>query len=189
MPGWGVRLITYLPALNRQVDLNKFIYSLGIRHVGERNAKLLTKEFGKNFLKAMTKLAKGDQDIYRKLNDINGIGEKILIDIINFFNGEENINTITKLMEILNIKEYQHLAAPTTLTGKTIVFTGALDHLSRAEAKAQATKLGAHVTNTVSATTDLVVAGAKRGSKLTKTKATELGIKIISEEEWLQQLT
>ena len=189
MPGWGDKSAENLFAnirKSKDVDLPKFIYATGIKHIGESNARVLASEFGtfNNFFKAMQDLKNGRQDIYTRLSNIDGIGDKILHDMINFFDIEENVVTITKLMEILNIKDYQERIRKTSLTGKIIVFTGALDGLSRAEAKACAERLGATVASSVSANTSFVVAGSDAGSKLKKARS--LGIQIIDEIEWVK---
>ena len=171
---------------SKRVPLNKFIYALGINYIGESNAKLLAKEFVSsiNFLNAMEKLAKKDQDIYQKLNNLDGVGDKILVDMINFFDIEQNLNTLKQLMDILIIEDYVSDISRSILTDKIIVFTGSLVSLSRAEAKAQAEKFGAKVTSSVSTSTDFVIAGSDAGSKLTK--AASLGVKILNENEWLE---
>lgn len=191
MAGWGEKSVSNL-FINiekaKNVSLNKFIYSLGIKQIGESNARLLAREFvnATNFLSSMELLVKGDQEIYQRLDNIEGIGDKILIDIINFFDVEENIKTIKELIKILHIKDYDERIVQTILTSKTIVFTGSMLKMSRLEAKAQAEKLGAIVTNHVSASTNLVVAGSEAGSKIKK--AIELGIKVINEDEWVSML-
>ncbi|WP_341758016.1 NAD-dependent DNA ligase LigA [Candidatus Tisiphia endosymbiont of Ditula angustiorana] len=187
MIGWGRRSVENLFAnidKAKNVSLNRFIYSLGIRHIGEQNAKLLAREFQNygNFIEAMESLLKGDQPMYQRLNDLEGIGDKILVDIIDFFDIKENLQIIHQLSKILEIQDYSDQALKTALTGKVVVFTGSLLTLSRAEAKSQAEKLGAKVSSSVSSATALVVAGADAGSKLRKAK--ELGIKIIDEDEW-----
>jgi DNA ligase (NAD+) len=189
MPGWGDKSAENLFAnirKSKNVDLPKFIYAIGIKHIGESNARVLASEFGTfdNFFKAMQDLKSGRQDIYARLSNIDGIGDKILQDMINFFDIEENVVTITKLMEILNIKDYQERIRETSLTGKIIVFTGALDGLSRAEAKASAERLGATVASSISSNTSFVVAGSDAGGKLKK--ARELGVQIIDEVEWVK---
>ncbi|WP_341756244.1 NAD-dependent DNA ligase LigA [Candidatus Tisiphia endosymbiont of Nemotelus nigrinus] len=187
MVGWGrisvENLFTNIDKA-KTVPLNKFIYSLGIRHIGEQTAKLLAREFQNynNFIAAMESLLKGDQLIYQRLNDLEGIGDKILIDIIDFFDIKENLQIIQQLSKILNIQDYNQQTTETVLTGKIVVFTGSLLTLSRAEAKSQAEKLGAKVASSVSSATNLVVAGSDAGSKLKKAK--ELGIKIIDEDQW-----
>ncbi|WP_375330902.1 NAD-dependent DNA ligase LigA [Candidatus Tisiphia endosymbiont of Oplodontha viridula] len=189
MIGWGRRSVENLFAnidKAKNVSLNRFIYSLGIRHIGEQNAKLLAREFQNygNFIEAMESLLKGDQPMYQRLNDLEGIGDKILEDIIDFFDIKENLQIIHQLSKILEIQDYSGQTLKTALTGKVVVFTGSLLTLSRAEAKSQAEKLGAKVSSSVSSATALVVAGSDAGSKLRKAK--ELGIKIIDEDEWLE---
>ncbi|WP_341747972.1 NAD-dependent DNA ligase LigA [Candidatus Tisiphia endosymbiont of Dascillus cervinus] len=189
MVGWGRISVENLFAnieKSKTVPLNKFIYSLGIRHIGEQNAKLLAREFQNygNFIEAMESLLKGDQPMYQRLNDLEGIGDKILVDIIDFFDIKENLQIIHQLSKILEIQDYSDQTTKTALTGKVVVFTGSLLTLSRAEAKSQAEKLGAKVSSSVSSATAVVVAGSDAGSKLKKAK--ELGIKIIDEDEWLE---
>ncbi|WP_341787502.1 NAD-dependent DNA ligase LigA [Rickettsia endosymbiont of Cantharis rufa] len=188
MDGWGKKSVENLfknIEKSKDVSLPRFIHALGIRHIGEQNAKLLAREFGSynNFIAQMELLSKNDPDIYQKLNDLEGIGDKILVDIIDFFDIRENTWLIKKLGEVLNIEEYKETREQSSLTGKIVVFTGSLPTISRAEAKATAEKLGAKVAASVSSNTDLVVAGIDAGSKLKKSK--ELNIKIIDEEEWL----
>lgn len=188
MDGWGKKSVENLfnnIERSKNVRLPRFIYSLGIRHIGEQNAKLLAREFGSysSFITQMELLKEDDSDIYQKLNDLDGVGDKMLVDIINFFDIPENIKLIKNLSEILNIEDYIENKEQSTLTGKIVVFTGSLPTLSRAEAKATAEKLGAKVAASVSSNTDLVIAGEDAGSKLKKAK--ELGVKIIDETEWL----
>ncbi len=188
MDGWGKKSVENLfknIEKSKNVSLPRFIYALGIRHIGEQNAKLLAREFGSyaNFIAQMELLSKNDPDIYQKLNDLEGIGDKILVDIIDFFDIKENTTLIKKLGEVLNIEDYKEIREQSSLTGKIVVFTGSLPTISRAESKATAEKLGAKVAASVSSNTYLVVAGVDAGSKLKKAK--ELNIKIIEEEEWL----
>ncbi|MFP3012595.1 MAG: NAD-dependent DNA ligase LigA [Rickettsia sp.] len=188
MDGWGKKSVENLfknIEKSKNVSLPRFIYALGIRHIGEQNAKLLAREFSSyaNFIAQMELLSKNDPDIYQKLNDLEGIGDKILVDIIDFFDIKENTTLIKKLGEVLNIEDYKETREQSSLTGKIVVFTGSLPTISRAESKATAEKLGAKVAASVSSNTYLVVAGVDAGSKLKKAK--ELNIKIIDEEEWL----
>ena len=187
MPGWGAKSVQKLfenIKEARKINLPRFIYALGIRHIGDSNAKILARELpsAELFFDSMQKLAQGDKEIFGMLDNLDGIGNKILIDLQNFFECPQNINTIKKLLDILDITDYIDDVVPSALSGKNIIFTGSLQSLSRNEAKAQAEKLGAKVGSTVSSNTDLVVAGEKAGSKLKK--ARELGIEVISEEEW-----
>lgn len=188
MDGWGNKSVANLfnnIEKSKNVSLPRFIYALGIRHIGEQNAKLLAREFGNydNFITQMELLKKNDSEIYQKLNNLDGIGDKMLVDIIDVFDIKENIELIKNLSEVLNIEDYKETREQRSVTGKIVVFTGSLPTLSRAEAKATAEKLGAKVAASVSSNTDLVIAGEDAGSKLKKAK--ELGIKIIDEAEWL----
>ncbi|HJD58511.1 MAG TPA: NAD-dependent DNA ligase LigA [Rickettsia endosymbiont of Ceroptres masudai] len=188
MDGWGKKSVENLfknIEKSKNVSLPRFIYALGIRHIGEQNAKLLAREFSSyaNFIVQMELLSKNDSDIYQKLNDLEGIGDKILVDIIDFFDVKENTALIKKLGEVLKIEDYKDTREQSSLTGKIVVFTGSLPTISRAEAKATAEKLGAKVAASVSSNTALVIAGTDAGSKLKNAK--ELNIKIIDEEEWL----
>ncbi len=188
MDGWGKKSVDNLfnnIEKSKNVSLARFIYALGIRHIGEQNAKLLAREFGSyvNFITQMELLKENDPEIYQKLNDIDGIGDKMLVDIINFFDIKENIELIKNLSAVLNIEDYKETREQSSLTGKIVVFTGSLPTLSRSEAKATAEKLGAKVAASVSSNTDLVIAGEDAGSKVKKAK--ELGIKIIDEAAWL----
>jgi DNA ligase (NAD+) len=187
MPGWGAKSTQNLfdnIEKSKQVTLTKFIYALGIRHIGESNAKILAKEFlsARRFFDSMLKLAQGDREIFDLLDNLEGIGSKILIDITHFFECQQNVTTINKLLNILDITDFKESSHSTTLSGQIIVFTGSLTNISRSEIKAQAEKMGAKVSSSVSSSTNLVVAGDKSGSKLKR--AIELGIKIISEDEW-----
>ncbi len=189
MDGWGKKSVQNLfdnIEKSKQVTLPKFIYALGIRHIGESNAKILAKEFisASNFLSSMLNLASGHQETFDLLDNLDGIGSKILKDIMYFFECEQNVTTINQLLNILTISDFKDTAISTALSGQIIVFTGSLAVLSRNEIKAQAEKMGAKVSASVSSNTNLVVAGNNAGSKLKK--ALELGIKIISEDEWIK---
>lgn len=192
MPGWGKKSAQNLfENINeaKKTSLARFIYSLGIRQVGENNAKILAKELpsAEIFITKMTELTDGETGIFEKLDNLDGIGHKILIDMQNFFSCPQNIATIKKLLEILTIEDYVNNVVASSISGQNIIFTGNLSSLSRNEAKAQAERLGAKVVNSVSNNTNMVVAGEKAGSKLKK--AEELGIKIIGEEDWKQIVT
>jgi len=189
MENWGEKSVNKLLENienAKKVSLNKFIYSLGIRHIGEANAKLLAAEFknASNFINSMESLSLGDKNIYAFLDNLEGIGEKILVDIINFFDIKENISTIKQLINILTIIDHELLKKKTSISNKIILFTGSLDSLSRIESKTLAERMGAKVVSAISSSTDLVIAGKDPGSKLKK--ATELGIKIIDESEWIK---
>ena len=188
MPGWGKRSVELLFTnieLAKKCSLQRFIYALGIRHVGEMNAKILAKEFisASRFIEQMTALGEGDEQIYEQLCNLDGIGEKILIDIRNFFELEQSREHINQLLATLDVEDFVDTQESNLLSGQIVVFTGTLETLSRSEAKAQAEKFGAKVTSSVTSKTNLVIAGDAAGSKLKK--ANELGVKVISEAEWV----
>ena len=189
MSGWGVRSVENL--FNsikeaKRTTLARFIYSLGIRQIGQSNAKILAKEFGsvKNFINSMLLLAREDDEKYYQLRSLEGFADKTVADIKNFFSCNQNVETINQLVSILEIEDYENDTISSSITGLNVIFTGTLNSISRNEAKARAEKLGAKIVSSVSTNTDLVIAGEKAGSKLKK--AEELGIKIISEKEWLE---
>ena len=189
MSGWGAKSVENLFNSIRdakRTTLERFIYSLGIRQIGQSNAKILAKEFGtiKNFINSMMLLAEGDEEKYYQLKSLEGFADKTVNDIRNFFSCKQNVDTINRLVSILEIKDYENNTISSSITGLNVIFTGTLNSISRNEAKARAEKLGAKIVSSVSANTDLVIAGEKAGSKLKK--AEELGIKIISEKEWLE---
>ncbi len=189
MPGWGEKSTQNLfKAIEnaKNISLNRFIYALGIRHIGESNAKILAKEFGSAlaFFATMQMLAKGDNEIYSKLGNLDGFGDKMLVSIMDFFKVAENISQVEELIDILNIEDYQGRDVQTPLTNKIIVFTGSLVSISRAEAKARAEMLGAKVASSISKATDIVVVGENAGSKLKK--AEEFKLTIIDEQQWLE---
>ncbi|MCC2647106.1 MAG: ligA [Rickettsiaceae bacterium] len=192
MEGWGKKSVENLfDSIEKAkiVTLPKFIYALGIRHIGENNAKLLAQEFHnvQGFFENMQKLAQGDVDIKARLDNIDGIGEKMIVSLMDFFSTPENIRTIEKLLAILTVDDYKdNRKFDSKIAGKIIVFTGTLTTVSRSEAKVKAEQLGAKVTGTVTANTDIVVAGEAAGSKLKKAK--ELGVEVVSEDEWMKMV-
>ena len=191
MEGWGIKSVDNLfNSIKKAMctSLSRFIYSLGIRQIGQSNAKILAKEFARveNFVNSMLLLASGDKQKYSELKDLEGFADKTITDIQNFFSCQQNIDTIGKLIKMLTIENYQNNIISSPITGLNIIFTGTLNSVSRNEAKTVAEKLGAKIVSTVSTNTNLVIAGEKAGSKLKK--AEELGIKIISEEEWVEMI-
>lgn len=188
MPGWGKLSVSNLfDNINKSknVALDKFIYALGIRQVGENNAKMLAKEFtnAQSFVESMQLLTHNDEHIHAQLLNIDGIGEAMILELQDFFSIAENVKIINDLIKILTIHDMKIDDKNGILYGQNIVFTGTLETISRSEAKARAEQLGAKVTSSLTSKTNLVVAGVNAGSKLTK--AQELGIKIINEQEWL----
>jgi len=172
----------------RSVSLERFLYALGIRHVGETTAKDLAKAYGTfGALRAAVSAAidggKGS-DAYREIDDIEGIGETVVDALIDFFGERHNRDQVDALLHEVSVKPYERAQAKESpVTGKTVVFTGTLVKLTRNEAKALAERLGAKVSSSVSRKTDYVVAGAEAGTKLDNARA--LGVTVLSEDEWL----
>jgi DNA ligase (NAD+) len=187
--GWGeqsARNLFAAVAARRAIALHRFIYALGIRHVGESTARLLAQNYSsaKAFVKAMTAASNEDSKAFSELDSIEGIGETVAKAIAEFFAEDHNREEIARLLDLIDIEEAERPKTDTAISGKTIVFTGTLEKMGRNEAKARAESLGAKVAGSVSAKTDLVVAGPGAGSKLKD--AQKLGVKVISEDEWLK---
>ena len=170
----------------RSVPLDRFIFALGIRHIGEANAKLLARHYT-SLENLTTNLAKANiigSDERSELGNISSIGPVIAEELVDFFGEPKNLATIGALTEVVSVETVVPMdVSDSALSGKTIVFTGTLEAMTRPEAKARAEALGAKVIDSVSKKTDLVVVGADAGSKARR--ATELGVTTISEEEWL----
>lgn len=185
--GWGRKSVEnlFLAIKSRKnISLPKFIYALGIRQVGTATARLIAQNFGtwNNFAQDMI-LQETD-----KLTSIDGIGEAMAKDVVEFFQEEHNLQTIEQLKKYINIEDFaDKINYETPLAGKTVVFTGTLTQMTRAEAKAKALSAGAKVAGSVSKNTDYVIIGADAGSKATK--AAELGVNIISEDDFLKMLS
>jgi len=170
----------------RDIGLDRFITALGIKHVGETTARLLARNYGSEaaFYEAMMAAASGDEVSREQLTTLDQIGPVIAGALIAYFSHDSQLGIYQRLRAQLCVQNAEAVAANSTVSGKTVVFTGALEKLTRDEAKAQAERLGAKVAGSVSKKTDLVVAGPGAGSKL-KTAA-ELGIQVLSEDEWLE---
>jgi len=172
----------------RSISLDRFIYALGIRHVGETTARDLANAYHtwEAFRAAVEAAVRDgrDSDAYRDIDNIEGIGETVVDALIDFFSEPHNTRAVDDLLAEITVQPFaRQVAAKSSIAGKTVVFTGSLETLTRNEAKAQAERLGAKVAGSVSKKTDYVVAGADAGSKLGK--ARELGVTILTEEEWL----
>jgi DNA ligase (NAD+) len=185
--GWGPISAAKLAAAihaKKTIPLPRFIFALGIRRVGENNAKLLARHYGShaNWRTSMMAATVIGSDARLELGSISGIGPAIATDLAAFFSEAHNLDTLAELETFLTIEDAMSTAAADSeLAGKTIVFTGTLS-MARPEAKARAESLGAKVTESVSKKTDYVVVGSDAGSK--EKKARELGLKILSEDEF-----
>jgi DNA ligase (NAD+) len=195
--GWGETSVANLMAAigaRREIDLARFIYALGIRHVGETNARRLARYF-RSFgaFRDAASSARPPQDggdpgndAWREILDVEGIGAVVAEAVVEFFAEPKNRDAVDRLLEAVKpLDADAPAAADSPVAGKTVVFTGTLERMTRDEAKAMAERLGARTSGSVSAKTDLVVAGPGAGSKLKK--AQELGIEVIDEEEWLRR--
>ncbi len=180
--GWGKLSASNLFAAieaRRTISLERFIFALGIRHVGETTARLLAKTFGslEHFVQAM-----GEQGAIERLNEVDGIGDVVAQSIVDFFDEPHNREVVAGLVNELTVEDYKSDVIASQLAGATVVFSGKLERLTREEAKSQAERLGAKVAGSVSKNTLYLVAGPGAGSKLKK--AEELGVKILSEDDW-----
>ncbi|MDA8051328.1 MAG: NAD-dependent DNA ligase LigA [Rhodospirillales bacterium] len=186
--GWGetsARNLSRAIAARRNIPLARFILALGIRRIGEANAHLLARHYGsyRHFRHAMQEAVDPASEHRRTLESILGIGPAIAEELSAFFAEPRNLTTLDALEREITIEdEAVDRGTASPLSGKTIVFTGTLATMTRAEAKARAEALGAKVTDSVSRTTDLLVTGAEAGSKASK--AAELGVATIDEQEW-----
>ena len=173
----------------RKIGLERFIYALGIRHVGETTARDLAKALGslEAFRNACVAAARDgkDSEAYRDLDNIEGIGETVVDALSDFFGEPHNVAVLDDLEEQVDVGRFVRQAATDSpVTDKTVVFTGSLEKMTRGEAKALAERLGAKVAGSVSKKTDYLVAGSDAGSKLTK--AREAGVAVLTEDEWLK---
>ncbi len=172
----------------RVVPLDRFIYALGIRQVGQATARLLARHYHSlaAWRRAMEEARDRDGDAYADLVNIDQIGPAVADDLTRFFAEPHNVAALDDLLKYVTVEDYAGpaAAAASPLAGRTVVFTGTLDTMSRPEAKARAEALGAKVAGSVSKKTDYVVVGADAGSKAAK--ARELGVAILSEKEWLE---
>ena len=188
--GWGKRSVEKLwKAIDqrRTISLNRFIYALGIRHIGETTARVLAKTYQDigHFCDSMQKAQLPESDAYQDLVNIDSIGNVAAQSIIQFFHEQKNTEVVNALRELLDVEPYvTEETNDTPVSGKTVVFTGTLEKMSRGEAKAMAERLGAKVAGSVSKKTDFLIAGPGAGSKLKK--AEELGVETLSEDEWIQ---
>ena len=198
--GWGAQSASKLVKAietRRTISLDRFIYALGIRQVGQATAKLLARSYGdfaawrRAMRAAYEERSKAPEarkpaevgEHYAELCNIEGIGMSVADDLVYFFGEKHNLDILDDLEEELTIEAIEAPAASgSPVAGKTVVFTGTLETMTRSEAKARAESLGAKVAGSVSKKTDYVVVGADAGSKAKK--AEELGVETLTEQEW-----
>jgi DNA ligase (NAD+) len=170
----------------RKIALERFIYALGMRQVGETTARALARGYGtwEAFREACLKVAAGDEETRAEMDNLDQIGETVIDAIAAYFGEAHNRGIVERLSAQVDILDAEKPAANSVVAGKTIVFTGTLEKMTRDEAKAMAERLGAKTAGSVSKKTDYVVAGPGAGSKLGKAK--ELGVAVLTEDEWLE---
>jgi DNA ligase (NAD+) len=185
--GWGetsARNLFAAIAARRSIPLNRFIFALGIPHIGETTAKLLARHFGtfENLRATARAAADHGSEAYGELTAIGGIGAVVADAVVEFFKESHNEELLDALLAEVTPEPIEAAASASPVAGKTVVFTGSLEQMTREEAKAMAERLGAKVAGSVSKKTDIVVAGPGAGSKLDK--AREFGVQVMDEDGW-----
>jgi DNA ligase (NAD+) len=175
-------------ASRRAIGLDRMIYALGIRHVGETTARMLARHYGSwsSFHESALALARHDSDAMADLGSVDQIGSAVIDAIGAYFGEEHNLGLVDRLAAELTIADAEKPKTDTRIAGLTVVFTGSLEKMTRDEAKARAESLGAKVAGSVSNKTNIVVAGPGAGSKLEKARS--LGVQVMTEDEWLALL-
>ena len=173
----------------RSIALDRFIYALGIRQVGETTALALARGYGswKAFHDAGLKVAKGDEEVIAEMDALDQIGDTVIHAVAAYFGESHNRGIVERLTKEVKILDAEKPKKDTAIAGKTVVFTGALEKMTREEAKAQAERLGAKAAGSVSKKTDYVVAGPGAGSKLADAK--KHGVTVLTEDEWLKLIS
>jgi DNA ligase (NAD+) len=172
-------------AARREIALERFIYALGMRHVGETTARALARGYGSwaAFHEAGLKVAAGDAETRLEMDNLDQIGDTVIESLAAYFGEAHNRGIVERLTkQMTRILDAEQPAASSPVAGKTVVFTGSLEKMTRDEAKAMAERLGAKTAGSVSKKTDYVVAGPGAGSKLAK--AAEMGVTVLTEDEW-----
>ena len=173
----------------REIALERFVYALGIRQVGETTALALARGYGswKAFHDACLKVAKGDEEAIAEMDALDQIGDTVIEAIRSYFSEKHNLGIVERLKKEVDVLDAEKPKTDSKIAGKTVVFTGALEKMTREEAKATAERLGAKASGSVSKKTDYVVAGPGAGSKLAEAK--KHGIQVLSEDEWLKLIS
>ena len=173
----------------REISLDRFIFALGIRHVGETTALALARGYGswKAFHDACLKVAKGDEETIVEMDALDQIGDTVIAAVKAYFGESHNRGIVERLTKEVKIIDAEKPKTDSAVAGKTVVFTGSLEKMTREEAKAQAERLGAKAAGSVSKKTDYVVAGPGAGSKLADAK--KFGVKVLTEDEWLELIS
>jgi DNA ligase (NAD+) len=184
----SVRNLFAAIAARRAVALNRFIFALGVRHVGETNARRLARHFETfEALRATARAAQDEASEARaEIKNIEGVGDVVAEAVVDFFAEPHNETALDALLAQVTPVPMERVEASSPVAGKVVVFTGTLERMTREEAKAMAERLGAKVAGSVSKKTDLVVAGPGAGSKLAKAEG--FGVEVITEDEWFARV-
>jgi DNA ligase (NAD+) len=172
----------------RRISLERFIYALGMRHVGETTALALARGYGswQAFHDVCLKVVKRDDEAIAEMDALDQIGDTVIASIGTYFGESHNRGIVERLTEEVTILDVEKPKSNSAIAGKTVVFTGALEKMTRDEAKAMAERLGAKAASSVSKKTDYVVAGPGAGSKLAE--ARKHGVEVLTEDEWLKMV-
>jgi DNA ligase (NAD+) len=188
--GWGASSAANLfAAINarRNIAFDRFIFALGIRHVGETTARVLARAYGSaERLRDAARAAQPGNEAWGELTSHDGIGDVVAEAITQFFDEPHNVEVVDALLRAVRPQALAAVATESPVSGKTVVFTGALERMTREEAKAMAERLGAKVAGSVSKKTDLLVAGPGAGSKLKD--AQKHGVEVIDEDAWFRRV-
>jgi len=174
----------------REISLERFIYALGMRHVGETTARVLARAYGswEAFHDAALKVASDNAETRaearEEMDNLDQIGDAVIDSLAAYFGEEHNRRIVERLTAEIRILDAEKPRADSVVAGKTVVFTGSLEKMTRDEAKAMAERFGAKTSGSVSKKTDYVVAGPGAGSKLDKARG--LGVIVLTEDEWFE---
>ena len=191
LEGWGdlsVQNLKLATAKAKNISLNRFIYSIGIRHIGQENAKILA-SFFKNIDEFSNLLSSKNRDeILENLKDLDGIGETQILSLNNFFCNNLNVEIVKNLITKLNIESFKEVNTKGKLSNTNVMFTGGFKKISRSEAKTLTENLGGKVLSSVTKKLDILVVGDSKPTIKKIAKAKELKVKIYSENEWYELL-
>ena len=187
--GWGEKSIVNLKnsiSKSKKISLDRFIFSLGIRHIGQENAKLLAKYFlsVQQFFETCKKLNINNQNYLDELHSIDGIGTSQIDSLKKFFSNKQNLAVVSNLIILLDVKNYKLLSKKTPLSGKLIMFTGGFEDKSRSELKFLAENLGAKIVSSISKKTNFLVVGSQKPTTRKINEAKKLNVKILNEKSW-----
>jgi len=187
--GWGEKSIVNLKnsiSKSKKISLDRFIFSLGIRHIGQENAKILAKHFLNvhQFFETCRKLNINDQNYLDELQSIDGIGTSQIDSLKKFFSNKQNLMVVSNLINLLDVKNYKSPSKKTPLSGKLIMFTGGFEHKSRSELKSLAENLGAKIVSNISKKTNCLIVGSQKPTIKKINEAKKLNVKILYEKDW-----